>query len=147
MQLHELTSKKLKNQGRQRVGRGIGSGRGKTSGRGTKGQKARTGSHIPAYFEGGQKPLMQIIPKKKGFNRPNKPRVLIINLRDLSLFVVDNKLNLQILQEKVGLDNFDLVKILSMGEVKEAFEIEVNGISALAKQKIEQAGGKVTLIN
>lgn len=145
MRLHELTLNKIKNKGRRRVGRGAGSGRGTTAGRGTKGQKSRAGSHIPAYFEGGQKPLVQIIPKRKGFHRPNKPRVLIINLKDLPRFASGNKINLQVIRE-AGLNNFDVVKILGVGEVKEAFDVEVHGISAFAKQKIEQAGGKTILI-
>jgi len=146
MQLHKLTINKIKNKSRRRVGRGIGSGRGKTAGRGTKGQKSRTGGNIPANFAGGQKPLMQIIPKKRGFHRPNKPRVLIINLRDLSRWASGNKLNLQTIQESRSMDNYNAIKILGVGEVKEAFEIEVHGVSVLAKQKIEQAGGKINLI-
>jgi len=146
MQMHELTKEKLKNKGSRRVGRGSGSGKGTTAGRGTKGQKARTGGSVPAYFEGGQKPLTQIIPKRRGFHRPNKPKVLVINLRDLPRLVVDNKLNLLMLQDRGFLNGFDLVKILGEGEIKEALEIEVHKISASAKQKIEQAGGKITLI-
>jgi len=144
--MHELTKEKLKNKGSRRVGRGSGSGKGTTAGRGTKGQKARTGGSVPAYFEGGQKPLTQIIPKRRGFHRPNKPKVLVINLRDLPRLVVDNKLNLLMLQDRGFLNGFDLVKILGEGEIKEALEIEVHKISASAKQKIEQAGGKITLI-
>lgn len=146
MRIHELTALKLKNKGIQRVGRGNGSGRGTTAGRGTKGQKARTGGQIPAHFEGGQKPLAQIIPKKKGFRRPNRPRVLIINLKDLAKFADGQVLNLQILQAKGYLDGFDAVKILGVGDVTAVWEIEVHRISAAATQKITQAGGKVTLI-
>jgi len=146
MQLHELTALKPKNKGSRRVGRGSGSGRGTTSGRGTKGQKARTGGQIPAYFQGGQKPLTQIIPKKKGFRRPNKPKVFIINLSDLPRLADGQILNLKILQDKGYLDGFDLVKILGDGEVTAAFTVEVHQISAAAQSKIAQAGGKITLI-
>ncbi|MFH0912195.1 MAG: 50S ribosomal protein L15 [Patescibacteria group bacterium] len=146
MRLHTLTALKSKNKGRQRVGRGLGSGRGTTSGRGTKGQKARTGGSIPAYFEGGQKPLVQIIPKKKGFRRPNRPRVLIINIRDLSKFASDQTINLEMLRSGGYLDGFDWVKILGEGDVAAVWTIEVNDVSASARQKIEKAGGKITLI-
>lgn len=145
MRIHELTALKLKNKGVQRVGRGNGSGRGTTAGRGTKGQKARTGGQIPAHFEGGQKPLMQIIPKKRGFRRPNRPKVLVINLSDLSRLAEGKTLSLQNLRDKGYLDGFDLVKILGKGEVSEAFIIEAHGISAAARTKLEQAGGTITL--
>lgn len=146
MRLHELTKVKPRNRGTRRVGRGTGSGRGKTAGRGTKGQKSRTGGNIPAHFEGGQKPLAQIIPKKKGFRRPNRPKVLVINLQDFPRFAEGKIISLQILRDRGWLDGFDLVKVLGGGEIKEAFEVEVHGISAAAKQKIEQAGGKVNLV-
>lgn len=146
MRLQELTAKKEKNAGHRRVGRGLGSGRGTTAGRGTKGQKARTGGSIPAYFEGGQKPLVQIIPKKKGFHRPNKPRVLIINVGDLAPLAEGNKITWQILEEKGYLNGFDSVKILGKGDIDSPLEVEVPQISASARQKISQAGGKVTLI-
>ena len=146
MQLHELTANKAKNKGTQRVGRGGGSGRGTTSGRGTKGQKARTGGQIPAYFEGGQKPITQIVPKRRGFHRPNKPKVLVVNVRDLSRMAENNKLSLQILSDKGYLNGFDAIKILGMGELTGAYDVEAHNVSAVAKQKIEQAGGKVTLI-
>ena len=146
MHLHELTAIKPRNKGSRRVGRGAGSGKGKTAGRGTKGQKARTGGQIPAYFEGGQKPLTQIIPKKKGFRRPNKPKVLVINLRDLPRLAESQILTLSILHDKGYLDGFNSVKILGEGEVKEAFTVEAHNISKSAQEKIVQAGGKVTLI-
>lgn len=146
MQLHELTTHKAKNKGTQRVGRGGGSGRGTTSGRGTKGQKARTGGQIPSYFEGGQKPITQIVPKRKGFRRPNKPKILIINVKDLPRIAENNQLSLQTLIDKGYLNGFDAVKILGMGEVASAFTVEVHNISAVAQQKIEKAGGKVTFI-
>ncbi|MFA5967185.1 MAG: 50S ribosomal protein L15 [Patescibacteria group bacterium] len=146
MRLHELTQVKPKNHGTKRKGRGMGSGKGKTAGRGTKGQKARTGGNVPAHFEGGQKPLAQIIPKKKGFRRPNRPQVLVINLSDLPRLASGNSLTLQTLRDKGYLNGFDSVKILGDGEIKEAFTVEAHNISAAARQKIEQAGGKVNLV-
>lgn len=146
MQLHELTANKPKNKGTQRVGRGGGSGRGTTSGRGTKGQKARTGGQVPAYFEGGQKPITQIVPKRKGFRRPNKPKVLIINVKDLPRMAENNQLSLQTLIDKGYLNGFDAVKILGVGEATSAFTVEAHCVSVSAQQKIEAAGGKVTLI-
>lgn len=146
MDLQEITSLKIKNKGHRRVGRGNGSGRGTTSGRGTKGQKSRTGGNIPAHFEGGQKPLMQIIPKKRGFKRPNRPKALIINVQDIPKFADNNQLNIKILQDKGYLNGFDYVKILGQGEITVPVAVEVHNISDSAKQKIESVGGKVKLV-
>jgi len=146
MRIHEITSLKDKNKGVNRVGRGIGSHRGKTSGRGTKGQKARTGGQVPAYFEGGQKPITQIIPKRRGFHRPNKPHVLVLNLDDLARLAENGAVDLKILQSRGYLNGFDAVKVLGSGAPGGAIAVEVHSISASAREKIEQAGGKVTLI-
>jgi len=146
MNLQEIISLRTKNKGRQRVGRGNGSGRGTTSGRGTKGQKSRTGGNIPARFEGGQKPLMQILPKKRGFKRPNRPKALIINVQDVARFADNNQLNMKTLHEKGYLNGFDYVKILGQGEITVPIEIEVHNISISARQKIESVGGKVKII-
>ena len=146
MNIQNFTKEKLNNKGSKRVGRGDGSGRGKTSGRGTKGQKSRSGGNIHPRFEGGQSPLMQIIPKKKGFRRPNSPNVLIINIRDLNKFGEDNKLNLNILKDKGYIPAYQVVKILGVGDLTTVWEIQAHAFSVSAKAQIEKAGGKVEVV-
>lgn len=140
MKLHELNIKFKKK--KKRVGRGPGSGKGKTAGRGTKGQKARSGGRLRPGFEGGQTPLIQRIPKKRGF-RSLRPRVEIVNLRDLEKVKSD-----VIDKEKLaaaGLinDPKSKVKILGIGEVKKKFIINVDLISKKATEKIIKAGGSI----
>ena len=137
-----------------RVGRGIGSGKGKTCGRGHKGQKSRSGVAIKS-FEGGQMPLYRRLPKRgfKSFNNQVKKSVAIINLSKIQeilekkKILPNNKLNLFTLQ-KFQLVNkkYSKLKLLGSGDIKEKFDIETNFISNSAKEKIEKLGGKVTLI-
>lgn len=127
------------------VGRGLGSGHGTFSGRGAKGQKARSGSSIPIGFEGGRMPLHRQIPKRRGFKSLRaKPEVL--NLDDLDdKFNIGETVNPKILLNK-GLINSaqNDVKILGKGELKKALTFEKVKLSASALEKIQQAGGKVT---
>jgi len=152
MKLNSLTFNKTK--AKKRLGRGIGSGKGKTSGRGHKGQKARSGVAIKS-FEGGQMPLYRRLPKR-GFNSLNsrfKKSVAIINLSKIQeifkqkKILPNNKLNLSTLQKsRVINKKYSKLKLLGSGEIKEKFDIETNFISNSAKEKIEKLGGKVTLI-
>ena len=135
-----------------RVGRGIGSGKGKTSGRGVKGQKSRSGVAIKS-FEGGQMPLYRRLPKR-GFNPINKKNLIaIISLSRIQEIIkkqtsfTKDKINLSNLQKiKVINKKYKKLKLLGSGELKEKLNIEVNAISKSAKEKIEKIGGKVTLI-
>jgi len=150
MQLNKLSSKSKKT--KKRLGRGIGSSKGKTSGRGHKGQKSRSGVAIKS-FEGGQMPLYRRLPKRgfKGINR--KRDIAIVNLSRIQEIIAkkqqlaDSKINLTNLQ-KIKLLNkkYTKLKILGTGELKSKFDIEVNAISKSAKEKIEKLGGKVTLV-
>ena len=135
-----------------RVGRGIGSGRGKTSSRGHKGQKSRSGVAIKS-FEGGQMPLYRRLPKR-GFNPINKKNLIaIISLSRIQEII---KKNSSFTKDKVSLSNlqklklinkkYKKLKILGSIDFKEKLNIEVNAISKSAKDKIEKAGGTVTLI-
>ena len=137
---------------KKRLGRGIGSSKGKTSGRGHKGQKSRSGVAIKS-FEGGQMPLYRRLPKR-GFNSlKNKKDIALLNLNVLENIFKKNK---NLLTGKFNLSNlqksnliskeYTKLKILGTGELKEKFDIEVNFISKSAKKKIEDIGGKVTLI-
>ena len=137
---------------KMRVGRGIGSGKGKTSGRGVKGQKSRSGVAIKS-FEGGQMPLYRRLPKR-GFRKFEIKRfTAMINLSriqeiiDQKIFLKDKKVSLSILQKlKLVNKKYKKLKLLGSGELKEKFDAEVNFISNSAKDKIEKLGGKVSLI-
>lgn len=152
MKLNSLNSKKTKT--KKRFGRGIGSTKGKTCGRGHKGQKSRSGVAIKS-FEGGQMPLYRRLPKRgfKSFNNQVKKSVAIINLSKIQEILEkkkispNSKLNLSTLQ-KTQLVNkkYSKLKLLGSGDIKEKLDIETNFISNSAKEKIEKLGGKVTLI-
>ena len=135
-----------------RVGRGIGSGKGKTSGRGVKGQKSRSGVAIKS-FEGGQMPLFRRLPKR-GFNSINKNKVAILNLKKIQE-LIDKKviseteiLNLETLKKlKIIGNNFNKVKILGSGELKSKINASVDFISNSAKEKLEKTGSKININN
>ncbi|MCA9409763.1 MAG: 50S ribosomal protein L15 [Candidatus Omnitrophica bacterium] len=131
---------------RKRVGRGRGTGLGKTSGRGMNGQNSRAGGKRPAWFEGGQMPLIRRIPKR-GFTPISRTEYQVVNLSDLSKFEAGSSVTPVELGEK-GLvkDPNGLVKILGNGELSQAVNVCAHGFSASAKEKIEKAGGSVTVV-
>jgi large subunit ribosomal protein L15 len=134
---------------RTRVGRGHGSGHVKTSGRGQKGQKARTGGHIPAYFEGGQNRFSQRMPYLGGFKNPFKKVFAIVNLYDLGVFEAGSTINAETLAEKGLIRRAQvagLLKILGEGELDRALHVRAHKISDSARSKIEAAGGSVSVI-
>jgi large subunit ribosomal protein L15 len=130
----------------KRLGCGESSGHGKTSGKGHKGQKARSGGSIRLGFEGGQMPLIRRLPKR-GFNNAEfHKNYAIVNLSDLASFKEGTVVTEQLLREKKMLrGNGDGLKILGDGELKHALTVEADKISASAREKIEKAGGSVTL--
>jgi len=130
----------------KRLGCGESSGHGKTSGKGHKGQKARSGGSIRLGFEGGQMPLIRRLPKRGFNNAAFHKNYAIVNLSDLASFKEGTVINEQLLREKKMLrGNGDGLKILGDGELKHALTIEADKISASAREKIEKAGGTVTL--
>ena len=148
MQLNSLTKINKK---KIRDGRGIGSGKGKTSSRGHKGQKSRSGVAIKS-FEGGQMPLYRRLPKR-GFKSLNKNITAILNLSkiqnilDKSKNDIKNTLDLKILKEKKLVNKkFKKLKILGTGEIKKNLEISAHFASKQALSKIEKAGGKISII-
>jgi len=151
MQLNTLNIKTIKRK-KKRLGRGIGSGKGKTSGRGHKGQKSRSGVAIKS-FEGGQMPLYRRLPKR-GFKSMNKKNnIAIISLSRIQEIInkktitPKDKINLTNLQKFKSINKkYKKLKLLGTGDLKEKLNIEVNSISKSAKDKIEKLGGKVTLI-
>ena len=134
-----------------RVGRGIGSGKGRTCGRGIKGQKSRSGVAIKS-FEGGQMPLYRRLPKR-GFNPINKNKIAKINLEKLQKLIdkkrikPDQKINLEILKkEKIINSSYLRFKILGTGDINTKLDIEVDFSSKTAKEKIEKAGGVIKIL-
>ena len=135
---------------KMRVGRGIGSGKGKTSGRGVKGQKSRSGVAIKS-FEGGQMPLYRRLPKR-GFNPIKKERIATINLNKIQNLIEkkrinkDSQINIDILKKnKIISRSFNKIKILGSGEIKEKINLSADFISESAKKKLEKAGGTISL--
>ncbi len=137
---------------KMRVGRGIGSGKGKTSGRGVKGQKSRSGVAIKS-FEGGQMPLYRRLPKR-GFNPLKKEKIAILNLEKIQNLIdskrinADTKIDLEILK-KANIINksFSKIKILGTGEIKSKINLNADYISKSAKEKLEKGGGTISLKN
>ena len=146
MKQHEMKAPKGARHAVRRLGRGIGMGQGKTAGRGTKGQKARTGGSIPGWFEGGQTPIHMRIPKMRGFKNRFRSPFVAVNVDRLSDYAVDGKVTPQTLAAK-GLVRSDAkIKILANGEVNGKFEVHAHSVSATAREKIESAGGSIVLI-
>jgi large subunit ribosomal protein L15 len=146
MKIHELSPADGSRKTRKRVGRGPGSGHGKTSCRGHKGQKARSGGGPRPGFEGGQMPLQRRLPKR-GFTNIFKKRYNIINIKDLNRFEPNASLDAEALKEaglvkKLG----DGIKLLGNGEITFPVFMKVNKVSNNAKEKIEALGGTVEII-
>ena len=143
MKLNELSPAKGAKKGPKRLGRGVGSGFGKTAGRGTKGHNSRSGGGVRPGFEGGQMPLHRRLPKR-GFTNIFKKKIALINVRDLNRFKSGDIVDAEALVE-AGLVKgaFDGIKLLGNGDIDFPLIIRVNSISAGARKKIEATGGKV----
>ena len=138
MKLHELSPAKGSKRSRKRIGRGPGSGMGKTAGRGHKGQRSRSGFSQRLGFEGGQMPLTRRVPKR-GFTNIFKTRYQIVNLA--SLIELSGEVTPEVLVEKGLVRPGHLVKVLGDGEISGALQIQAHKFSASARAKIEAAGG------
>lgn len=147
MKLHELSPNPGSRQRRKRVGRGDSSGLGKTAGRGEKGQKSRTGSKVRPFFEGGQIPLFRRLPKR-GFNQPDHIEYALVNLNILEdNFAAGDVVDTESLRAKKLLGKAEkMIKILANGELTKALTVKAEKFSAVAKAKIEAAGGKVEVV-
>ena len=146
MRTHDLRPPKGARKPTRRLGRGTGAGQGKTAGRGTKGQLARTGPGIPGWFEGGQTPLHMRIPKLRGFKNRARAPYVALNVSQLAKYVVDGEVSPATLASK-GLIAADAkVKLLGDGEPGGAFRVHAHAASTTARSKIEAAGGSVVLI-
>ena len=146
----KLNNREKINRAKLRVGRGIGSGKGKTSGRGVKGQKSRSGVAIKS-FEGGQMPLYRRLPKR-GFNPINKENVAILNLEKIQSFINKKTINTSEVLNSSSLKKLRLInknskklKILGTGEIKDKINIEADLASKSALEKLEKIGGSIQL--
>jgi len=146
MKLHELTPAPGSKKTRNRVGRGIGSGNGKTSGKGHKGQNARSGGGVRPGFEGGQNPLYRRLPKR-GFNNRFRTEYAIVNLDELNKFSAGTEVTPELLLESGVVKNpKDGIKILGNGELTVQLTVKANKFSQSAVEKIQAAGGKTEVI-
>ena len=146
MKLYELSPAEGSKKEAKRIGRGHGSGWGKTSGKGHKGQKARSGSGMRLGFEGGQMPLQRRLPKR-GFNNIFRKNVVAINVGTLNKFEDGAVVDIAALTEKgIVKNSFDGVKILSNGTITKKLTVKANAFSKGAVAKIEAAGGKTEVI-
>ncbi|MEL7257529.1 MAG: 50S ribosomal protein L15 [Pseudomonadota bacterium] len=150
MKLNELRDNPGATKRKKRVGRGPGSGMGKTAGRGIKGQKSRSGVAINGY-EGGQMPLYQRLPKR-GFNKPNRKKFAVVNLGLIQKFVDAKKLDAKkAITEDVLVESglvrrkLDGIRVLAKGEVSAKLKLEVTGASKSAIEAVEKAGGSLTV--
>jgi len=146
MRLHNLRPRPGSRHRVKRLGCGESSGHGKTSGKGHKGQKARSGGSIRLGFEGGQMPLIRRLPKRGFNNAAFHKRYAIVNLDDLNAFKAGTTVTEQLMREsKLVRGDFVGIKILGGGELKHGLKVEADKISASAREKIEKAGGTITL--
>lgn len=146
MNLSELSPPHGSRKTRKRVGRGVGSGKGKTAGRGTKGHNSRSGGGVRPGFEGGQMPLHRRLPKR-GFTNIFKKKISVINVRDLTIFESGSTVDAAVLL-RAGLvkGQRDGIKLLGQGEINIPLTIKVNAVSKSAREKITAAGGNIEVL-
>jgi large subunit ribosomal protein L15 len=146
MKLHELSPSSKSRKSNNRLGRGVGSGWGKTAGRGNKGYNSRSGGGVRPGYEGGQMPIQRRLPKR-GFTNIFKKKIAVINLRDLLAFESGSLVDEAVLV-KAGLvkGQKDGVKLLGHGEIRVALNVKLNHVSKSAREKIEAAGGSVEVV-
>jgi len=146
MKLNELSPADGSKKSRQRVGRGVGSGWGKTAGRGSKGQGARSGGGVRPGYEGGQMPIHRRLPKR-GFTNIFKKNFAIINIRDLARFDSGSTVDeVELVKNGLIKGTYDGIKLLGQGEIDYPLQIKVNAVSESARKKISSAGGTVEVV-
>ena len=147
MKLHDLKPNEGSKKGRKRVGRGISAGQGKTAGRGTKGQGARSGGGTRLYHQGGNLPFFRRLPFKRGFTPLKQTEYNEINLDQLEGFKAKSQVNPETLAEaRLLKDSRHPIAILGRGDVKVALKVQAHRVTASARQKIEAAGGSVEIV-
>lgn len=145
MRLHDLKPNPGARQKKTRVGRGKGSGLGKTSGRGQKGQKARSGGGVRPGFEGGQMPLTRRLPKR-GFTNPFRVEYEVVNVGQLNVFPANTEVTVELLREHRLVRRKLPVKVLGEGDLDRPLTVKVQAFSKSAVEKIEQASGKTEVV-
>ncbi len=146
MKLHELSPAKGSSKAPKRKGRGVGTGNGKTAGRGNKGFKSRSGGNVRPGFEGGQMPIHRRLPKR-GFTNIFKKKIAEVNLRDLNRFESGSTVGeVELRRAMLIKGSFDRIKLLGQGELNHPLTIKVNLVSAGALKKVEAAGGSVEVV-
>ena len=146
MKIHDLVPEKGSRKNLRRVGRGTGAGQGKTAGKGTKGQLARSGPGLPAWFEGGQMPLHMRLPKLRGFKNRHRVEFVALNVAQLKNYAVNGKVTPDMLATKGLIQPLAKVKLLGNGDITTKLEVHAHRASKTAREKIEAAGGQVVLI-
>jgi len=141
LKLSNLTSSAGVKKSKKRIGRGIGSGKGKTSGKGQKGQNSRSGGGVRPWFEGGQMPLQRRLPKR-GFTNIFKKSYEIVNVQQLTRCAGNDPVTPEVMKEKGLIKKIRAVKILGAGELKESLNVHAHKFSGSAQAKIEKSGGK-----
>jgi large subunit ribosomal protein L15 len=141
VRLDELAPPKGARDERRRAGRGLGSGRGKTSGKGTKGQKARTGGGVPAYFEGGQLPLVRKLPYRRGFNNPFRVEYQVVNLDQINTLEDRAEAGLELFRARGWVKGPRPIKVLARGTLERPVTVHAHKFSAAAREAIMAAGG------
>jgi large subunit ribosomal protein L15 len=146
MKLHELSPASKSRKMKKRLGRGVGSGRGKTAGRGSKGHNSRSGGGVRPGYEGGQMPIQRRLPKH-GFTNVFKKKIAVINIRDLSAFKSGSLVD-ETAVVKAGLikGKRNGIKLLGTGQINVALNVKLNHVSKSAREKITAAGGTVEVL-
>ena len=148
MQIHDVTSKGRKHDKRTRVGRGVGSGSGKTAGKGHKGQRSRSGDLPRLGFEGGQMPLYRRMPKRGFTNARFKKHYTLVNIESLEAFQEGEVVDLAaVLDKGLARKTGDMLKVLGQGEINKELTVKAHKFSKSASEKIEAAGGSAEVIN
>ena len=147
MRLEDLSPAPGSTHAKKRVGRGNGSGYGKTAGRGHNGQKSRSGGGVRPGFEGGQTPLHRRLPHRRGFRNVNRKEYAIVNLADLEIFEVGTEVTPELLMENGMVRKMlDGVKILGEGEISKALTVRAHKFSKSAEEKLKTAGGTAEVL-
>jgi len=143
MKLHELSPAEGARKSRKRLGRGVGSGWGKTAGRGSKGHNARSGGGVRPGFEGGQMPIHRRLPKR-GFTHIFKKKIAVVNIRDLARFQSGDTIDdAALIKAGIVKGSIDGIKLLGFGDIDYPLTIRLDAVSESARKKIEAAGGTV----
>jgi large subunit ribosomal protein L15 len=146
MREHEVRPQRGARKPRRRLGRGTSQGQGKTAGRGTKGQLARTGPGLPGWFEGGQTPLHMRVPKLRGFKNRFRAAFVAVNVGRLADYAAEGKVSPDTLAAKGLIGKDARIKVLGDGAISARLEVHAHAVSATARQKIESAGGSIVII-